>query len=228
MDFLLSSNIRMAEKFSTLKGGQIMNRKRKIALVTTVAILAVIMIGGTLAYFTDRGETTNVVTFGKVNIELTEPKFEAFTNQTNTINDVYPGQTIEKDPTITVVKDSSEAYIRAKITYNGQLTKEQQAELERNLNIKAGWSKAEDGYYYYRNLVKPAHSVLLFDKVMIPANWDNTCAEKRFEINITAEAIQADNFTPTLSQNESAVIGWNYVKADGTVVPITPETYQDH
>ncbi|WP_162300534.1 TasA family protein [Anaerosacchariphilus polymeriproducens] len=206
-----------------------MNKKRNITLVTTAAaLLAVVMIGGTLAYFTDRGEATNVVTFGKVNIELTEPKFEAFTNQTNTVNDVYPGQTIEKDPTITVDEDSSEAYIRAKISYNNQLTKEQQAELERNLNLIEGWTKSSDGYYYYRDIVKPTQSVLLFDKVMIPANWDNAYAEKTFEINIIAEAIQVDNFTPAFSQNKSAVIGWNYVNADGTVVPITPETYQDN
>lgn len=204
-----------------------MNRKRKIALITTaVALLAVFMIGGTLAIFTDRGEATNVVTFGQVDVELTEPKFEALTNHTNKVNDVYPGQTIEKDPTISVASNSSDAYIRAKITYTNQLTKEEQAELERNLTMKAGWSKSADGYYYYHDIVKPNSSVILFDTVTIPDDWDNAYAEKTFEIDIVAEAIQADNFAPTYSQDKSAVTGWNYTKTDGTVVPITTETYQ--
>lgn len=204
-----------------------MNRKRKIALITTaVALLAVFMIGGTLAVFTDRGEATNVVTFGQVDVELTEPKFEELTNHTNKVNDVYPGQTIEKDPTISVASNSSDAYIRAKISYTNQLTKEEQAELEANLTMKAGWAKSADGYYYYHDIVKPNNSVILFDTVTIPDDWDNVYAEKTFEIDIVAEAIQADNFTPTYNQDKSKVTGWNYTKTDGTVVPITTETYQ--
>lgn len=206
-----------------------MNKKGKITLITTAfALVAVIMIGGTLAYFSDRGEATNVVTLGQVDIELTEPKFEALTNNSYTIKDVYPGQKIEKDPTITVERSSSEAYIRAKITYSDQLTQEEQEKLENSLTMKNGWAKSTDGYYYYYDIVKPNESVILFDSVTIPDGWDNSYAEKTFEIDIVAEAIQANNFQPTYSHDKSTVVGWNYTKGDGTIVPITTETYQDN
>ena len=51
---------------------------------------------------------------------------------------------------------------------------------------------------------------------MIPAEWGNEVADLTFEINVSAEAVQADNFTP--ETDEAGVInGWN---------DITPETYE--
>jgi len=38
----------------------------------------------------------------------------------------------------------------------------------------------------------------IFDEVMIPSTWGNEMAEKTFRMNVVAELIQADNFTPTL------------------------------
>lgn len=206
-----------------------MNKKRKIALITTaLALLAVITIGGTLAVFSDRGETTNVVTFGQVDIDLTEPNFKALTENTYSMDNVYPGQTIKKDPTITVKSSSSEAYIRAKITFSNQLTQEEQTKLEDSFSIKTGWAKSTDGYYYYKNIVDPGQVIVLFDSITIPSDWDDDSADKTFEIDVVAEAIQADNFTPEYSEDKSAVIGWWYTESDGTVVPITTETYQEY
>ena len=47
--------------------------KRKISLgIAAVAMVLTVAIGGTLAYFTDRDEATNVITMGKVHISLVE------------------------------------------------------------------------------------------------------------------------------------------------------------
>ena len=45
--------------------------------------------------------------------------------------------------------------------------------------------------------------------------------DKTFTIGITAEAIQADNFTP--EETEGVITGWN--NSDGE--PITAETYNN-
>ena len=194
-----------------------MNKKKLIPLLSAVALVAVIGVGSTLAYFTDNDAANNVVTMGHVNIELDEPEFSA-ENENNTIKNVVPNQTITKDPTITVVAGSESCYLRAKIEIT-ELNAEQIADLLENTNIGEDWVLAEDGYYYYQNSVSKSNedqTVDLFDTVIIPAEWGNEVADMTFEINVTAEAIQADNFTP--ETDEAGVInGWN---------DITAETYE--
>lgn len=194
-----------------------MNKKKLIQLLSAVALVAVIGVGSTLAYFTDNDAANNVVTMGHVNIELDEPEFSA-ENENNTIKNVVPNQTITKDPTITVVAGSESCYLRAKIEIT-ELNDEQVADLLENTNIGEDWVLAEDGYYYYQNSVSKSNedqTVDLFDTIVIPAEWGNEVADMTFEINVTAEAIQADNFTP--ETDEAGVInGWN---------DITAETYE--
>ncbi|MBO5258961.1 MAG: hypothetical protein J6B26_01105 [Agathobacter sp.] len=194
-----------------------MNKKKLIPLLSAVALVAAIGVGSTLAYFTDNDAANNVVTMGHVNIELDEPEFSA-ENENNTIKNVVPNQTITKDPTITVVAGSESCYLRAKIEIT-ELNAEQIADLLENTNIGEDWVLAEDGYYYYQNSVSKSNedqTVDLFDTVVIPAEWGNEVADMTFEINVTAEAIQADNFTP--ETDEAGVInGWN---------DITAETYE--
>ena len=194
-----------------------MNKKKLIPLLSAVALVAAIGVGSTLAYFTDNDAANNVVTMGHVNIELDEPEFSA-ENENNTIKNVVPNQTITKDPTITVVAGSESCYLRAKIEIT-ELNAEQIADLLENTNIGEDWVLAEDGYYYYQNSVSKSNedqTVDLFDTIVIPAEWGNEVADMTFEINVTAEAIQADNFTP--ETDEAGVInGWN---------DITAETYE--
>ena len=194
-----------------------MNKKKLIPLLSAVALVAVIGVGSTLAYFTDNDAANNVVTMGHVNIELDEPEFSA-ENENNTIKNVVPNQTITKDPTITVEAGSESCYLRAKIEIT-ELNAEQIADLLENTNIGEDWVLAEDGYYYYQNSVSKSNedqTVDLFDTVVIPAEWGNEVADLTFEINVSAEAVQADNFTP--ETDEAGVInGWK---------DITPETYE--
>ena len=194
-----------------------MNKKKLIPLLSAVALVGVIGVGSTLAYFTDNDAANNVVTMGHVNIELDEPEFSA-ANEDNTITNVVPNQTITKDPTITVVAGSESCYLRAKIDIT-ELNADQTAGLLENTNIGEDWVLAEDGYYYYQNAVSKSdedQTVDLFDTVVIPAEWGNEVADLTFEINVSAEAVQADNFTP--ETDEAGVInGWN---------DITPETYE--
>ena len=76
-----------------------MTAKKKFA--TTAAVLALVGaagIGGTLAYFTDSEQHTNVFTYGDVQIDLEEPAYAALTEATRT--NVYPNEILGKDPKI--------------------------------------------------------------------------------------------------------------------------------
>ena len=86
--------------------------KRNISILSAVILSASIIIGGTLAYFYDKQEITNPFTTAGgagtdtgVDITVTEPNYDPDTSQ-----DMYPGTTITKDPTVT--NDKGESYAR--------------------------------------------------------------------------------------------------------------------
>lgn len=195
--------------------------KKRIAIIATaVLIVALLVVGSTLAFFTDKGEVNNVITMGNVKITLTEPQFEKLTNNTYTVSDATPGKVYDKDPTITNVGDN-DAYIRCKVTVKG-LEKAKIDELLNNITFNKDFVKF--GEYYYCQSVLPkkpltgVSEVKLFNKVTIPKDWDNSIVGKEYSICITAEAIQKDNFYPTRDSNQN-IIAWQY--SDGKDVPFS-------
>lgn len=187
--------------------------KRNISLgIAAVAMVLTIAIGGTLAYFTDRDVAANVITMGKVKITLIE-KTDATGEKEYTDGISYqgirPGDVVSKRPIIKVASDSQPAYIRVKVNANSSDT-----ELSRHLSElgydTTGW-KYINGYYYYPSVVSAGTNLTLFTKVSIPAGWGNLLAGKTFRIDITAEAVQAANFTPDFS---SATDPWHGVLAE--------------
>lgn len=88
-------------------------KKKILAITLCVAMLAIMLVSGTMAYFTDTQAKVNTFTMGKVDIELTEPSYSPG-------NDgklkVFPGQIYSKDPTITVASDSEDCYLVATVT----------------------------------------------------------------------------------------------------------------
>lgn len=87
--------------------------KKIFAIALCVAMLAIVLVSGTMAYFTDTHAQTNTFTMGKVDIDLDEP---AYTPDTNGKLKVFPGQSYEKDPTITVAENSEDCYLVATVT----------------------------------------------------------------------------------------------------------------
>ena len=197
--------------------------KIRIAIIATaVIIVASLVVGSTLAFFTDKGEVNNVITIGKVNITLTEPKFQNLTHNTYKVDGVTPNEVITKDPTITNVGDH-DAYIRCKVSVTG-LNDTQMQQLINGIAFNEGWVKSGD-YYYFKDVLpkKPAtgeSTAKLFDTVTIPSAWDNSIVGKEFAIHITAEAIQEDNFKPTRDSNQN-ITAWQYSNNGGNVSVLT-------
>ena len=120
-------------------------KKKIVALCLVICMLAIAIVGGTLAYFTDTAEETNTFTAGKIDITLSEVEVENVDGnyvakkdgegeeirlygkeigEENPVGQSYhlfPAMTIAKDPTITVVKNSEDAYVAAKVTVKGDL-----------------------------------------------------------------------------------------------------------
>ena len=89
-------------------------KKKLTAVALVVCMLAIMLVGASLAYFTDKTETkNNTFTVGNVKIELTEPKWNENLN-----GKFVPGSNFAKDPTITVDENSEDCFVFMKLTVN--------------------------------------------------------------------------------------------------------------
>ena len=87
-------------------------KKKITAIALVVCLVAVAIVGGSLAYFTDTTEAkVNQFTVGNVDIDLTEPAWKGDAT-------LMPGVSFEKDPTITVGEKSQDAYVFLKMDMN--------------------------------------------------------------------------------------------------------------
>lgn len=198
-----------------------MNNKKKAAiLISSLAIIAVLVIGGTLAYFTDTDNAQNVFTLGKVTGEITE-NTEAGTVDGHPVkpgtptedgisyDKIVPGDWLSKEPVVSLTGTSEDAYVRVKLEVEENVPQGQEAKLmdeqkaalisEECLNFGADWTLGVDGYIYYNNklsLAGPQATEPVFTLVKIPETWGNRTANVNFSIKITAELVQYDNFKP--------------------------------
>ena len=170
--------------------------KKKIVAIALVACLALTVIAGaTLAYFTDKTEVEeNVFTVGKVDITLTEPKWDA--NGTQDAPEVYPGEKLAKDPTVENV-GANPCFVRIKVTGLDCLAPAGLITLKTDYveGISAEWVEYEGYYYYYKDgcgvLAAGVKTDALFDQIVIPTDLTNGNAQTEFHVDVYAEAVQA-------------------------------------
>ena len=191
-------------------------KKRLFVLAALVMILA-ILATGTLAYFTTKAVTHNVITTGSVGITVLEhQRLEDGTIETYPEGEVkvMPGSEISK--IVTIRNDEAESYIRACIeiivTRAGEnpvvMTVEEASEfMTINVNTSDWLTKEGDTkWLYYKKTVPTGQPTSeLFTTVTFDGDsMDNDYMNCRIEINIAGQAVQAAN-------NESTVLtalGW--------------------
>ena len=92
-------------------------KKKITAICLCVALVAIAVVGATLAYFTDTKTATNTFTMGDVKIKLDEANVNDPEGDRVTSNEynVYPGAVVTKDPIVHNTGKNG-AYIRAIVT----------------------------------------------------------------------------------------------------------------
>ena len=167
-------------------------KKKMVTICLVVALVLTAVAGGTLAYFTDTADATNTFTVGNVDITLTEPNWEG--TGSNDAPEVYPGEPLAKDPTVTN-DGANPCFVRIKvegldcldpagdITYRTDYV---------DKKLGDNWVLHTDGYFYYNQvLAVDATTDALFDQIVIPTGLTNGDAETGFDVDVTAEAVQA-------------------------------------
>lgn len=163
-------------------------KKKTLALVLALTLLVAGVVGGTLAWLTDRtAEVKNTFTVGDISIDLTE---------TTADYKMVPGNTIAKDPTVTVKANSETCWLFVEVTesenHNNFIT----------YTIANGWTELESGVYYREvpaSAADQTFSVLAGNTVTV----NNTVTKTMLEtaktdaptLTFKAYAIQRDHFT---------------------------------
>lgn len=189
-------------------------KKKILTAALAVCMLATLVIGMSLAYFTDTESKTNTFTVGNVDITLTEPGWLG--DSADAVR-LIPGKTIAKDPTIHVAEGSQTAYTFMKVQLSPDFRKlitdwaTAQKVSDPKAVISAWFSSTvkpkimaadiEKGYVILGVLSPKAagESVTYFDKVTVPATVTQGMikANGTYSIVITAYAIQAEGFYTT-------------------------------
>lgn len=202
-----------------------MKTKSKALILTLCAVLLVAAsMLGTMAYLTDNKTVTNTFTVGQVKIKLDEakanPDGSLVENADRVKGNSYkllPGHTYNKDPMVTVLKDSEASYIKMTVTFSN--AKELDAIFAPN---GADMTKIFNGYnstnwiykgntknatantrtyeFWYKETVDAPNGNValdaLFDSITVPGTITNEqlATIKGMTITVNAYAIQADGF----------------------------------
>lgn len=180
--------------------------KKLVVAVIALSLALVCVVGATLAYLVAQSNVvTNTFTYGEISLELAEA------NKTDkdglAFTGVVPGDEINKDPTVTVVKGSEPCYVYVLI--------ENQLGAAATYNIdNATWAQVEtfqNAVLYRYNRIVDATTEAKDLPVFTLMNFANTltkediAALKDKNVIITAYAHQSQH-TNEAEANESAAI----------------------
>lgn len=151
-----------------------MNAKKIVTAGLALVMVAGISMAGTLAYMTASSAKTNVFTVGNIGVTLTEPDWDAAEN-----HKIYPGATLDKDPTVTVSEDSEDCYVYVGVKNNlpasiaGAMTIQGES---------SEWTKLEgvDGYiiYKYNDTVDGASGAVILPDVFTDLHFSEDLVQE--------------------------------------------------
>lgn len=179
--------------------------KRKLLILSVLAICLATLAAGTIAYFNSEGKAHNVITTGGVEITVQEWADEAKTAPFEDLTGVMPNTTVTK---IAEIKNTgaSDAWVRVKVEKNIKLQGEgtpdtSLVELTRSTN---NWTE-KDGFYYYTKPLKPGEvTAPIFTAVTFNANMGNEYQNATATVDVFAQAVQTANNGATVMDAQ----GW--------------------
>ena len=168
--------------------------KRKILIVSVLAICVAILAAGSLAYFTADTKAHNVITTGGVDITLNEWANEDRTEPFEDRTGVMPGAEVTK---IVEVENtgSGSAWVRVQLTVELYSESEEQMDPKYvTLDINdTDWTYSE-GYYYYNRALAPGETTVpLFTTVTFDKQMGNEYQNSTAYVEVKAGAVQSDN-----------------------------------
>lgn len=181
-------------------------KKKLIAAVAALALVASVGAGATLAYLTDTTDAVvNTFTVGKVDIALDETV--ATINSAVAVSDndgynfshVQPGDIYTKKPVVTVANDSEDCYVFVKLTNaNSYLTTNMNTD---STSTNGYWISVGDNTYRWSKVLKAGDDVTVFSTVTV---GDAVTEATEFtDITVVACAVQSANLSAEQAQAQA-------------------------
>ena len=201
--------------------------KKKQTIIAAVVLMLVLLVGGLIAYFTDKDEKTNTFTIGNVDIELLELSWKA-TDAENKM----PGEKIDKDPKVHNKSTTNDAYVFLKVVSPCTTANASDGDVKEILlyrttagAVNSGWTELESGtctngsvtrVYYYgtdgtlTKLAADATTGTLFDEVTVNSaiDGDEDGIKGNLDVVVTAYGIQTDGLTDDASTAPTPAEAW--------------------
>ena len=180
-------------------------KKKGLAMVLALVLLAVCAVSGTLAWLTAKSDAViNTFTTSDIKVELKETNGPEYK--------MIPGYTISKDPKATVLTGSEECYLFVK------LDKSANFDTFLTYEMAEGWKSVPgETNVYYRKVqtagIGTAYSVLKDDQVTVKgevtkAMMNGLTTETLPKLTVTAYASQLHK---NATEDFSASVAWNNI-----------------
>lgn len=166
--------------------------KKKLLMLSVVAVCVAILAAGSLAFFTSEDTAHNVITTGGVEIRLNEWANSDKTEPFKDLEDLMPGMEVTKIAEVTNT-GAAEAWIRVLVTKNILLAGDGEVDPDMvalDLN-DAFWALGNDGYLYYKDPLKPGETTEpIFTTVTFDAAMGNEYQGATATVDVLAQAVQ--------------------------------------
>ena len=177
-------------------------KKKLTVSLAVLALVACMAAGATLAWLTAKtSSVTNTFTYGDINIELKETTGESYK--------MVPGNTIAKDPKVTVKANSEACWLFVKVE------KSDNFDSFMTYGIADGWTALDgvDGVYYRE--VASSTTDTVFDVLSGNSVTVKTTVTKEQFNSLTSTTMPTLTFTAYACQKDNvstATQAWNLVK----------------
>ena len=173
-----------------------MSLKQKLLTLSAVIIVVALSAYGSVAYFTAEDTARNVITAGKVKIELQEKMLTPDGEKTVPFEDqlgVMPGSEVSK---IVEVKNTGgqDAWVRVSVNKAIELAEGVEDEVDLSLisfDLNTDYWTEKDGFYYYTAKLAPGHTTEpLFTAVTFAKTMSNQYQNSKAILTVNAYATQ--------------------------------------
>lgn len=170
--------------------------KKRLLILSLLAVCISLCIGGTMAYFTATGKATNVITSGNIKIELEETDGEG--QPFRDVSNILPGMEVDKIVNVKNTGDNA-CWVRVKVNKDIRLATAATPDTPDPSLVTIDFNTTEwtekDGFYYYNEKLEPGAMTKapLFKKVSFDKTMDNRYRNSKANIIVTAQAVQTDN-----------------------------------
>ena len=193
------------------------NRRRSVSSRTFIAMLALVLVigcavGGTIAWLTAQTDpVVNTFTYGDINITLSETTGDSYK--------IIPGVNIDKDPKVTVKKDSEACWLFVKVEKAGTFVANKVT-----YSIATGWTQgdgtnipenvyyreveavtADTSYYVLQGSTEYPNGVVTVSEELTKAEVNSITAENQPKLTFTAYAVQKDGIADAATAWAKAV-----------------------